>query len=108
VEVNSKRPSKRHDFALQAVSRRHYEEIRRLKRKLEGSQATVKAQNDTISQLQEENGRRAYEKDFAVSSVMTAAVNLRIVKKKKTFWRKDMLAWWKQTLSLRGSVIVIE
>ena len=57
VEVNSKRSSKRHDFALQAVSRRHYENIRRLKRKLEESQATVKAQNDTISQLQEENER---------------------------------------------------
>jgi hypothetical protein len=57
VEVNSKRSSKHYDLALQAVSRRHYEEVRQLKRKLEKSQATVKAQNDTISQLQEENER---------------------------------------------------
>lgn len=55
VEANSKRPNKHRDLALRAVSRRHYEDVRQLKRKLEKSQATVKAQNDTISQLQEEN-----------------------------------------------------
>jgi hypothetical protein len=76
TEVKSKQLSKHGDLALQAVSRRQYEEIKELKRKLEESQATVKAQNDTICQLQEENERLENEKDLAVSSVMTTAVNL--------------------------------
>jgi hypothetical protein len=75
-EVKSKQLSKHRDLALQAVSRRQYEEIRELKRKLEESQATIMAQNDTICQLREENERLENEKYLAVLSVMTTAANL--------------------------------
>lgn len=63
------------------------------------------AQNNTISQLQEENERREYEKAFAVSSVMATAINLRhklhmqgfelsAVKKKNNDLEKKYIIIW--------------
>ena len=85
VHANYKSLSEDHDRALsewrqhQANGRKQHEEIRDLQRKLKESQATVKAQNDTITRFKEQHERWGWDNEngFAVARIMTTTVNIR-------------------------------